>query len=90
MGACASCRQPLYLVEASTNPRKPTTILRALAERAEVPAYLVLFSEGKGEVIGGRLLSPRRENPERSEAELRRDFLLIRKHHKENRCQAKS
>lgn len=41
MGVCRSCRQPLYLIESTTNPAKPTSILRNLGERAAVPALVV-------------------------------------------------
>jgi len=42
LGACNSCREPLYLIEATTNPRKPLTILQRLAERSSLPALVVL------------------------------------------------
>lgn len=56
MGACAVgwCRAPLYLVEATTNPDKPTSILRALAQRATLPAFVV-YHDTLG-VSGGRLV----------------------------------
>lgn len=41
MGACKRCREPVYLIEATTNPSKPTSILRALAARAKVAAFVV-------------------------------------------------
>lgn len=36
MGVChrSYCRDPLYFIEATTNPNKPVTILRRLAEKA--------------------------------------------------------
>lgn len=36
MGVCRRgfCRDPLYFIEATTNPNKPATILRRLAEKA--------------------------------------------------------
>ena len=42
LGACNSCQEPIYLIEATTNPRKPVTILRRLAERANLPAIVIL------------------------------------------------
>ena len=38
MGVChrGYCRDPLYFIEATTNPDKPATILRRLAERTGV------------------------------------------------------
>jgi hypothetical protein len=57
MGACNRCREPLYLIEATTNPEKPYTILRKLAARAEVPA-LVIYHDSQV-VIGGLLVHPK-------------------------------
>lgn len=42
MGACNSCSEPLYLIESTTNPHKPVTILHRLAKRANLPAVVVL------------------------------------------------
>lgn len=42
LGACNSCREPLYVIEATTNPHKPVTIMERLAQRANVPALVVL------------------------------------------------
>jgi hypothetical protein len=36
-------REPIMLVETSTNPEKATTVIRNLARRANVDAYLVLL-----------------------------------------------
>lgn len=43
MGVChrGYCRDPLYLIEATTNPDKPATILRRLAERCGVFGIVV-------------------------------------------------
>lgn len=41
MGACSKCRAPLYLIESTTNPQKPTSILMRLAKRADVPAFVI-------------------------------------------------
>lgn len=57
MGACNRCRQPLYLIESTTNPNKPFTILENLAERANVPAVVVLHNTN--EVIGAWVLKHR-------------------------------
>lgn len=46
MGCCKHphCREPLYLIEASSNPDKPTSIIKELARRANVPAFLILHT----------------------------------------------
>jgi hypothetical protein len=54
MGACKKCAESLYLIEASTNPEKPTRILRRLGERAGVPALLILHKDKM--VTGGRVI----------------------------------
>lgn len=54
MGICHECREALYLIEASTNPKKATTAVRRLGTRADVPSYLVLHKDQ--EVLGGQLL----------------------------------
>lgn len=41
LGACNRCREPLYLIESTTNPNKPVTILRNLARRSELPAFII-------------------------------------------------
>ena len=55
-GACHVCRDPLYLIESSTNPDKTTTATRKLAVRANCAAFLILHSEGN--IVGGRKISP--------------------------------
>lgn len=42
-GVChrAYCRDPLYFIEATTNPNKPATILRRLAEKSKAYAFIV-------------------------------------------------
>lgn len=57
MGACHICREPLYLIEATTNPNKPTTILKKLAKRADVPG-LVIFHDTTA-VRSARMVHPR-------------------------------
>lgn len=39
------CREPLYLIEATTNPNKPDSILRGLARKAGVPAFVVVHNQ---------------------------------------------
>jgi hypothetical protein len=56
MGACHRCRDPLYLIEATTNPNKPVTILRKLAERANVAALIIFHDTHR--VTGGRMIWP--------------------------------
>lgn len=41
--ACYRCKAPLALIELGARGPKPTTALRALAAKAEVPALLVQF-----------------------------------------------
>lgn len=41
-GACKWCKEPLWLAESTTNPNKSTTVLHALARRANVHGFLVL------------------------------------------------
>ena len=43
MGVCPVkwCRDPLYVIEATTNPNKPATILRKLAEKATMAGIVV-------------------------------------------------
>lgn len=41
--ACSDCAQPLGLIETTANPEKSTRVLRNLAARAELPAWLVVL-----------------------------------------------
>lgn len=60
MGACSRCRQPLYLIEATTNGEsKPTTILRSLAERANLAAFVIFHDVETKTVTHGRMVWPR-------------------------------
>jgi len=56
---CHRCREPLALLELARDVGqafKPTTVLRALAERAQVPAYLVFYKpDADGNIIGFRM-----------------------------------
>ncbi len=60
MGYCdaAGCRQPLYLIEATSNAEnKATSVLAALARSANVPALLLVHANGefsKWKRVGGR------------------------------------
>lgn len=55
-GFCQFCRETVYMVESTTNPNKATSVLRALAARASVPAAVVLHSDG--EVTSGWVIHP--------------------------------
>lgn len=46
MGACHSCREPLYLIESTTNRNKPISILKRLALRSGLPLFIVWHSNG--------------------------------------------
>lgn len=56
MGACHICRTPLYLVESTTNPNKPTTILRSLSQLSRVPALVI--EHDTHHITGGRVVHP--------------------------------
>lgn len=78
LGACNSCREPLYLIEATTNPNKPLSILKRLAMRSHLPALVVLHD---GESIkSARVIWPSViELPE--EKWLRSTLLIVRQQH---------
>jgi hypothetical protein len=48
MGVCclSDCRRVIYMIEASTDPEKHTSILERLAEDAHTVAFLVLHRNG--------------------------------------------
>ena len=48
------CRDPLYFIEATTNPNKPTTILRRLAEKAD--AYGIVAEHDTDGITGFRVV----------------------------------
>jgi hypothetical protein len=81
MGYCAYglCRDPLYLIESTTNPNKPITVLRRLAERAHVFGLIVQHSEGV--IIGGRLVYPQVKALD-SDTEVREAIDWIRGQHR--------
>ena len=56
MGACHKCREPLYLVESTTNPHKATTILLALSRRSRIPALVILHDTVQ--IRSGTVLTP--------------------------------
>jgi hypothetical protein len=58
LGACRRCREPLYLIEATTNPNKPTSILFNLARRAHVPALIIWHD--REDPTGARQIYPDR------------------------------
>lgn len=62
MGACRLCGQPVYLIEATTNPNKQIRYLRALAARAQVPAFIVWHDYTT--VMRSRMIWPRTANYE--------------------------
>lgn len=42
MGVCPRCKDPLYGIEATTNPNKPVTILRQLARKADMAGIVAM------------------------------------------------
>lgn len=44
MGVChrGYCREPLYFIEATTNPDKPSSILRKLAQKCDAYGFIVV------------------------------------------------
>lgn len=50
------CRETIYLVEFTTNPEKPVTVITKLARRANVAALVI--QHDRNIVIGGRQLHP--------------------------------
>jgi hypothetical protein len=56
MGSCPVCRLPLYLIEATENPEKHTSILRGLSDRAQTEG-LVVFHD-TGDVTGAKRVWP--------------------------------
>lgn len=42
MGVCPTCKNPLYGIEATTNPNKPVTILRQLARKADMAGIVAM------------------------------------------------
>lgn len=82
-GACHRCKCPLYLIEATTNRRKPHTILLSLARRADVPAFIVFHDTKK--VTGGVMIWPEKRIFG-SESELATYIMKLRSNHD---CQKK-
>jgi hypothetical protein len=46
LDCCRRCREPLLLTESSKDPNKATSIMRRLAERADVQAVLIIMPGG--------------------------------------------
>lgn len=47
MGVCKRCKKPLYLIESTTNPNKPLSILSALAKELGIPGLMILHNTEK-------------------------------------------
>lgn len=87
LGYCGRCLAGLYLIEYSTNPEKPTSVLRRHAEDSGVPGYLVLFNQNakpSGCAVREIWPEPRWLLPTWSELQrLERFFHWIRRRHAE-------
>jgi hypothetical protein len=57
VGVCRGCKEAVYLIESTSNPQKPTSIIRTHAIRADVPAFIVWHAGGV--VTSGRQIYPR-------------------------------
>ena len=57
LGACNLCRCPVYLIEATTNPNKPLSILKKLAEVSSLPAFVIWHDTQT--VTSGRQIYPK-------------------------------
>lgn len=75
MGACNMCREPLYLIESTTNPNKPTSILRALARRSGLDAFVIQHDTTR--ILSGNCIFPMPKRYE-SEAEMVEALVAIR------------
>lgn len=84
MGACSRCREPLYLIESTTNPDKPVTILRRLAVKADLPALVI--QHDRNVVVRGRLIHPHSHDLA-NEEQVTAILTLIRAEHAEGSCQ---
>lgn len=78
MGACHRCRCPIYVIEATTNPNKPTTILLELAKRAALAAVVIFHDTAT--ITSGRMIYPQRLDL-RNESEVREHLAFIRMVH---------
>lgn len=60
LGYChrGSCRQTLYLIESTTNPNKPLTVITKLAERAGVVGLMIQHDQNV--ILRGRVVHPDR------------------------------
>ena len=50
------CRQTLYLIESTTNPNKPLTVITKLAARAGVAALMIQHDQNV--IVRGKLIYP--------------------------------
>lgn len=76
MGCCSVCRKPLYLIEATTNPNKASSILHQLSVMSGVPAFVVWHDQH--DVTRAKYLGDGRTfNKERFESVIHK----IRRHH---------
>lgn len=83
MGACSRCRAPLYLIESTTNPQKPLSILKSLAMRARLPALVIQHDTNI--IVCGIVIYPERARLE-GEQQVH-DFLsLVRQIHVDEGC----
>lgn len=77
MGACRRCSVPLYLIEATTNPNKATSMLWQLASHAGIPAFVIFHNTSV--VTSARMIWPERINY--TEPEIRTTLAVIRERH---------
>lgn len=61
LGYChlATCRQTLYLIESTTNPNKPLTVITKLAERAGVVGLMIQHDQNV--IVRGKIVHPIRQ-----------------------------
>lgn len=61
LGYChlGSCRQTLYLIESTTNPNKPLTVITKLAERAGVVCLMIQHDQNV--IVRGKIVYPIQE-----------------------------
>lgn len=78
MGYCAVCRKPVYFIESTTNPNKPTSVLHATAITAYVPAAVIVHQQGQ--VKGGRTVYPNAVNLN-NELDVRNQLVTWRRQH---------
>lgn len=79
MGACHMCADPLYLIEATTNPEKHTSIIHQLAKRSQVPALLIVHDQEC--VRYAEIVYPRPRTTLNSETALTDYIVTLRQEH---------